>query len=1230
MFLKRSILSQISGNYRFYKAFLQGKEHYLDKSSIELDQEKREISATVNSYEVTIKFEDDQIISHRCDCEKQYCVHLGTLSRYLHDVSESGFQNTLKQNYIKTLHADTTTKFFRPGMQNYLYLNAKEKFIEYFKEFQPNFDLIQDRYFKMRNAKLHPEGLFSFVISNCLYSEPLDMFDVSFRKDADGICFKIDKLYNIKDLTEKEVRFSVLGTEGMLDFIYDFPWYDIEALYRRIAEENSITIQSLKKNYELKVMDNFIIVPNRTNEKYINAMDLKNMENEIIRSRAQFEDLVFQQLKEEKSKQDHYLNAIAWHGINKMKGIELLQGKSTKTKDKLSSHIEKADFPYFYNEEEEQLYYTINQRFQYEDNESIYLISDLLIRDLKNHISLLQKTIHYAVYHRYDTEIRKSDLNKFEFKTDFANIIIKVKETKEEYVLEFYFKINRALIPFSNLTSYEIFPAFILLDEKAYVYESPRGYLIWNKIQSVQIIDKDKTSLFKTLSFFQAHCEIEHLASTAPEHKIYQNPDKEIYLTEQEDYIVLQAFCKYMDEIDINVLTSERTGIMPLEDDFVQYEIEESDIREFCDFIIQSHPALKESQESYNMFVIHKDDFIKDAWFLDFHERCKNQNITVYGQENISGFRYNTHKAKINIAVTSGIDWFDVTVDMSFGEQKASLKHWVESIRNKKKYVQLEDGSFGIIPEEWLEKLKAITQATEISKDEIKLNKFKFGLVDGLFDQHLDEELREKLRDKVNRLTQLELNENYPLPKKLKAELRPYQLQGFQWLKTLDEMEMGACLADDMGLGKTIQILTLLLDQKWNKKGTSMVIVPRSLLFNWSAEIEKFCPDLKYMIYHGAQRSVDNKQLKSLDIVITTYDTTTSDIEKLKDIKFNYIVLDESQAIKNPNSLRYKAVRLLAARNRIVATGTPIENNTFDLFAQFSFINPGIFGSAHNFSKEFATPVDRDKDTDTLNLLQKIIRPFILRRTKEFVAADLPEKQENVIYCEMDTQQRSYYDAMKNKIRDELVNDIEGKGFAKSKLKVIEGLLRLRQICNSPRLIDPQIKGNKSISVKLDTLTEIIETELNNNNALIFSQFTSMLALLREILDKKKIKYAYLDGSTTNRQAAVEYFDKNEDVKIFLISLKAGNTGLNLVKADYVYIIDPWWNPAVEAQAIDRTHRIGQDKRVFAYKMVCKDSIEEKILELQKNKKKLSSDLISVDENIFKSLDKNDILNLLV
>ncbi len=354
------------------------------------------------------------------------------------------------------------------------------------------------------------------------------------------------------------------------------------------------------------------------------------------------------------------------------------------------------------------------------------------------------------------------------------------------------------------------------------------------------------------------------------------------------------------------------------------------------------------------------------------------------------------------------------------------------------------------------------------------------------------------------------------------------------------------------------------------------------------------------------------------------------DIEWLHKYTFNYAILDESQAIKNPASRRYKAASLLNTANRLALTGTPIENSTFDLFAQMSFVNPGFFINIKSFKDNYSDPIDKEGDEQVAMELQKLIKPFVLRRTKEQVATELPPKVEDIIYCEMPPAQRRVYEAYRNQYRDKLLRQIEEKGIAKSKFMVLEALTRLRQICDSPLLLNDENIAVKD-SVKIQEIITHITDKTAQHKILIFSQFTSMLSLLKEELEQLGIYYEYLDGKSTSKQreTSVQHFQSDDDLRVFLISLKAGGTGLNLTAADYVYILDPWWNPAVENQAIDRIYRIGQDKKVFAYRMICKDTVEEKILNLQAKKKKIATDIIQTDEKIMKTLNVNDIKNLL-
>lgn len=419
-----------------------------------------------------------------------------------------------------------------------------------------------------------------------------------------------------------------------------------------------------------------------------------------------------------------------------------------------------------------------------------------------------------------------------------------------------------------------------------------------------------------------------------------------------------------------------------------------------------------------------------------------------------------------------------------------------------------------------------------------------------------------------------------------------------------------------MGLGKTLQTITFLkyLKGKKGRRQPSLIIAPTSLIFNWNNEVEKFCLSIKMLTYVGTQREELIQSFDQYDVVLTTYGTVLNDIETLQNIQFHYVILDESQAIKNSNSKRYKAVRLLNSFNRVTLTGTPIENNTFDLYAQLNFLNPGLLGNMTHFKTQFSNAIDKERDEEASQLLNKIIHPFVLRRTKEQVATELPDKIESVIYCEMGKEQRAVYDKVKNEYRDYLLNKIDENGVKKSQMYILEGLTKLRQICNATQLSDDdQDYGN--YSVKLEILIENIKEKTGSHKILVFSQFVKMLQLIKDRLVIEDIPFEYLDGQTVNRQEKVEHFQNNPSIRVFLISLKAGGTGLNLTEADYVFVVDPWWNPAVENQAIDRCYRIGQTKNVMAYRMICKDSIEEKIIALQSKKKLVANSLISIDEN---------------
>ena len=701
---------------------------------------------------------------------------------------------------------------------------------------------------------------------------------------------------------------------------------------------------------------------------------------------------------------------------------------------------------------------------------------------------------------------------------------------------------------------------------------------------------------------------------------------KELYLSEVGNFVVFKPISLYGKDLRVESLC----GGDPVKANgkrIIRQQRDREFEQEFIRQIRDLHPSF-EKQNRSDFFHLSYEEFLDDQWFLKVFPKMQEYGIEVMGWKDLKKFNVNPNPAKVSFSFNQKTDWFEAEADIVFGDSRISLEELKKQI-TPEGYIKLDDGSLGVLPEEWLRKFEKMFHHAEVKKNKLKVSTKLFSLVDELFEEIDDEKVRGYIEEKKQKLLNFEKIQAQPLPKGIKASLRHYQEDGYNWLCFLDEFQWGGILADDMGLGKTLQVITFLKHVLKKNKQTNLVIVPTSLLFNWENELKKFAPSLKVHFYYGNDRLKDTAEFDQYQIVFTSYGLMTRDIDILREYSFNYIVLDESQAIKNPASKRYKAARLLQARNRITLTGTPIENNTFDLYAQMSFLNPGLLGSAAGFKKEYAKAIDQKRDAEKAADLQKIIRPFVLRRTKDQVATELPDKIEDVLYCEMKPAQRKVYDAFRNKYRDMLAQKIEDDGLAKSRFSVLEGLTKLRQICDTPEILSGD-ERYETPSAKIDELLKHIVEKTGKHKILIFSQFVKMLKVIEGKIQKEGITYEYLDGqsSIADRQKSVANFQENEDCRVFLISLKAGGTGLNLVAADYVYLVDPWWNPAVENQAIDRCYRIGQDKKVIAYRMICKNSVEEKILELQQKKKAVASDIITTDENVLKQLGKEDIMEL--
>jgi SNF2 family DNA or RNA helicase len=603
----------------------------------------------------------------------------------------------------------------------------------------------------------------------------------------------------------------------------------------------------------------------------------------------------------------------------------------------------------------------------------------------------------------------------------------------------------------------------------------------------------------------------------------------------------------------------------------------------------------------------------------------------IIHQEKSKEKKYFLGKSSISIEIKENIDWFDIYAIVRFGDYEIPFNELRRIMLLKGNEITLPNGEIAVVPESWMIEYSELFAFIEDghkrngATTNHKLKKHHLALVKDLESGHL---ARVSMSNKLENLRNFKKVDKIPVPDKFKGKLRPYQKAGYDWLLFLKNYNFGGCLADDMGLGKTVQTLAML--QQFKEKSVdhaSLLIMPTSLIYNWELEAKKFTPQLKILVYTGTNRIKDVERFQGYDLILTSYGIVRLDVDLLKTFYFNYIILDESQAIKNPTSNISKAVRKLKSRNRLILTGTPLENSTMDLWSQMTFLNPGLLGNQSFFKNEFLVPIEKKKDENKTRKLNSIIKPFILRRHKSQVARELPEKVENLKYCVMSSLQEDRYEEAKSYYRNKILDEIEKHGVNKSHFLLLQGLTRLRQIANHPKMIDEHYQGD---SGKLDDVISMISNAISENHKiLIFSQFVKHLSILCEYLDSSRIKYAYLDGSTKDRESQVRLFQENDEIPIFLISLKAGGLGLNLTKADYVFLLDPWWNPAVEQQAIDRAHRIGQENKVFTYKFISKNTVEEKIIALQKNKIKLATDLITTEENFFKDLSADDIISLL-
>ena len=592
----------------------------------------------------------------------------------------------------------------------------------------------------------------------------------------------------------------------------------------------------------------------------------------------------------------------------------------------------------------------------------------------------------------------------------------------------------------------------------------------------------------------------------------------------------------------------------------------------------------------------------------------ESEGIEVQFDTSDASNRFFIGEQEISLFLEEERDWFDIKGKVFFGKYEIPVIIILNHIRRNQPQLRLPGGEYAIIPQAWFDEYRSLAEFSTTENGKVILKKHHVMLTGSFYEGG-----RLKAGDKKGLRALLEGKEypGFDVPTGFSGQLRHYQQEGYNWLRQLNSLNLGGCLADDMGLGKTVQTLCLLQWAKETQQGISLLVVPTTLLYNWKNEAEQFCSGLSIYTHAGPDRAIDAEAFQGADLVLTSYAIVRRDATLLRRIDFNYLILDEAQAIKNPHSLTATACLGIKARHHLTLTGTPIENSLSDLWTQMHFVNRNILGSLPRFLKE-------SRNDDKLAMYRMLIRPFLLRRHKSEVLNDLPEKSIIVQYCNMDEAQQEFYRQTRNRFRDRI---LEQKNGSKNAIALLEGLMRLRQSANHPVLVD---SGYSESSGKFELVCEMLEDiQRQGNKALVFSSFTEHLKLFRRYLDEKELRYCYIDGSSNDRQQQVETFQNNDEYPFFLLSLKAGGTGLNLTRASYVLLLDPWWNPAAEAQAFDRAHRIGQTTKVFVYKFITRDTVEEKILKLQEEKRALFQSFIEDNQDATLKINVDELLQMI-
>ncbi|MDP0506333.1 MAG: DEAD/DEAH box helicase [Fusobacterium sp. JB019] len=810
------------------------------------------------------------------------------------------------------------------------------------------------------------------------------------------------------------------------------------------------------------------------------------------------------------------------------------------------------------------------------------------------------------------------NFNKILWSLEENSLSLILEESEEEGKLDSKLVLNNKYFDFKILNEHLIF-------RKGIIYNFKELFLDTSLLEDLNIsIDKNDIEVFLSLANnYVNDIEINYL-----DYKVEKKlelkgiPQLVIDKISQDNSLYLKINILYSsisDEFIRKNNLEEIIIINNLEKKISKSRVDLEKTNEFIDEIIKIITKHQKNLGIRYGYFLDEDNLliIQEKLAKEFVKKDLLQlagKYKVIGTDKLKKYSIKVAKPKLVGKLKHSIDFLEGELELEIGEEKFSIADILSTLK-KDSYIVLGDGTNAIINKKYIEKLEKVFKIDQDKK--VKISFFDLPIVDEMINDKILKTEINKRKDFFLGINNLE-SKKIRLPK-INATLRKYQEYGCKWLAYLISNNLGGCLADDMGLGKTLQAIVLInkIHTRANKK--TLVVMPKSLVYNWESEIKKFSPNLNTGIYYGSNRNLE--EIMNSEVILTTYGTVRNDIEKVKKLKFDLVILDESQNIKNINAQTTKAVMLLNSKNRIALSGTPVENNLGELYSLFRFLNPSMFGTAEEFNRFYAVPIHRDNDQEAINELRKKIYPFILRRIKKEVLKDLPDKIEKVVYIEMNPNQKKYYEERRMYYYNMVHENIKVKGFNKSQFYILQALNELRQITSCP-----EIKNSSIVSSKKTVVIEnIIEAVKNNHKVLVFANYINSIDGICKELEKNEIKYLSMTGATKDRHILVDKFQTDSKYKVFVMTLKTGGVGLNLTAADTIFIYDPWWNKTVENQAVDRAYRLGQDRTVFSYKMILKDTIEEKILKLQETKTQLVESLISDEGAAVKNLNEEDI-----